>query len=209
MDNGRLSEEEAKVRSEVRSAMEETGLKVTPIRKEASEEVGDVRIADDVIRIVAALSAQEVPGVLGMSSDLTDDLNKLIGKEEAGKGVRLRFENKTVDISVYVVLEYGYCIPEVALVIQERVKEAVENMTGYEVQFVDVHIEGVRLRPETTLEKMATLEEDMADIVKAQARRAEATVDNSFEMQLANYNNFTDPEEEEENEKHKRFWEED
>ena len=49
--------------------------------------------------------------------------------------------------AVYVNVEYGSCIPEIALEIQEKVKEAIENMTGYEVKFVDVHIQGVARDP--------------------------------------------------------------
>ena len=54
---------------------------------------------------------------------------------------------------VYVNVEYGSCIPEIALEIQEKVKEAIENMTGYEVKFVDVHIQGVARRPKSELEE--------------------------------------------------------
>lgn len=55
--------------------------------------------------------------------------------------------------AVYVNVEYGSCIPEIALEIQEKVKEAIENMTGYEVKFVDVHIQGVARRPKSELEE--------------------------------------------------------
>ena len=104
------------------------------------EEYGDIRIADEVICIVASLAAQEVPGVVGMSGGLTDGINRFLGKENASKGVHLHFEGKTVNASVYIVIEYGCCIPEIALEVQEKVKDAIEAMTGYEVQFVDVNV---------------------------------------------------------------------
>ncbi|MCQ2359318.1 MAG: Asp23/Gls24 family envelope stress response protein [Phascolarctobacterium sp.] len=149
------------------------------------EEMGDIHIADDVIGIVASLACQEVPGVIGMAGGITDGLNSLIGKENASKGIRLKFDNKTVTANVYVIVEYGYNIPEIALAIQERVKEAIEVMTKFEVQFVDVHIEGVQRRKITELEKESGAEENMADIVTAQTMHAEATEANSFEAQLA------------------------
>ena len=155
------------------------------IDEENLEDYGDIRIADEVIRIVASLAAQEVPGVVSMSGGITDGINRFLGKENASKGVRLKFEGRTVNASIYLNVEYGYCIPEIALEVQEKVKEAVEAMTGYEVQFVDVNVEGVAKRETKELEKEATSEEAMADILRAQAQRAEATEVNSFEQQLA------------------------
>ena len=155
------------------------------IDEENLEDYGDIRIADEVIRIVASLAAQEVPGVVSMSGGITDGINRFLGKENASKGVRLKFEGRTVNASIYLNVEYGYCIPEIALEVQEKVKEAVEAMTGYEVQFVDVNVEGVAKRETKELEKESTSEEAMADILRAQAQRAEATEVNSFEQQLA------------------------
>lgn len=131
-------------------------------QQDVSEEVGDIRVADEVISIVASLAAQEVPGVLSMSGGITDGINHFLGKENASKGVRLSFEGKLVNASVFVNIEYGTCIPEVALEIQEKVKDAIEKMTGYEVQFVDVHVQGVAKREKTDFEKVA--EEIKAEI---------------------------------------------
>lgn len=175
------------------------------------DEYGDIRIADEVICIVASLAAQEVPGVVSMSGGLTDGINRFLGKENASKGVHLKFEGKLVNASVYINVEYGACIPEIALEVQEKVKAAIEAMTGYEVQFVDVNVEGVAKRPQAELEKAASSDEDMADILRAQEQRAEATEENSFEQQLANLrgdDEFSLPPEEIDD-KHKRFFEED
>ena len=180
--------------------------------EENLDEYGDIRIADEVICIVASLAAQEVPGVVSMSGGLTDGINRFLGKENASKGVHLKFEGKLVNASVYINVEYGACIPEIALEVQEKVKDAIEAMTGYEVQFVDVNVEGVAKRPQAELEKAASSDEDMADILRAQQKRAEATEANSFEQQLANLrgdDGFELPPEEEMDEKHKRFFEED
>ena len=209
------------------------------IDEENLEDYGDIRIADEVIRIVASLAAQEVPGVVSMSGGITDGINRFLGKENASRGVRLKFEGRTVNANIYLNVEYGYCIPEIALEVQEKVKEAVEAMTGYEVQFVDVNVEGVAKRETRELEKESTSEEAMADILRAQAQRAEATEVNSFEQQLAGLRNlqtadkedtnvkeikrkyadeakensarerFELPPEEEMDEKQKRFFEED
>lgn len=182
------------------------------LKDEKLEDFGDIRIADEVICIVASLAAQEVAGVVGMSGGFTDGINRFLGKENASKGVRLKFDGKMVNASIYINVEYGYCIPEIALEVQEKVKDAIEAMTGYEVQFVDVNVEGVAKRQTTELEKEATLDEAMAEIVRAQAQRAEATEVNSFEQQLANLRDehgFELQPEEEMDERQKRFFEED
>ena len=77
----------------------------------------------------------------------------------------MHFEGKTVNVSVYIVIEYGCCIPEIALEVQEKVKDAIEAMTGYEVQFVDVNVEGVAKRRESELEKESSSDVDMAEIL--------------------------------------------
>ena len=180
--------------------------------EETLEDVGDIRIADEVISIVASLAAQEVPGVVSMSGGLTDGINSFLGKENASKGVRLKFEGKLVNASVFVNIEYGYCIPEIALEIQEKVKGAIEAMTGYDVQFVDVHVEGVSKRVETALEKEETPDETMADILQEQKKSAAANEVNSFEAQLAKLRKeekFALPPEEEMDSRHAAFFEED
>ena len=123
--------------------------------EEQTEEYGDIRVATEVVSIVASLATQEVPGVLRMSGRRLDGINEFLGKESVSKGVRVSFDNKTVTCNVYVIIEYGFCIPEVALEIQEKVKASIENMTGYDVQFIDVHVQGVAKREKTALEKEA------------------------------------------------------
>ena len=180
--------------------------------EELLEDVGDIRIADEVISIVASLAAQEVPGVVSMSGGLTDGINSFLGKENASKGVHLKFEGKLVNASVFVNIEYGYCIPEIALEIQEKVKGAIEAMTGYDVQFVDVNVEGVSKRVETALEKEETPDETMADILQEQKKSAAANEVNSFEAQLAKLRKeekFALPPEEEMDSRHAAFFEED
>ena len=117
------------------------------------DEIGDVKVADEVISIVAGLAAQEVNGVIGMSGSFAEGLNEFLGKKSFAKGVRITVDGHVVTAAVYVNVEYGSCIPEIALEIQEKVKEAIENMTGYEVKFVDVHIQGVARRPKSELEE--------------------------------------------------------
>lgn len=166
--------------------MEKNSKGIDSLQEEIN--IGDIRIADDVIRIVAGLAAQEIPGVIGMSGGLSHDLSTLLGKkEDPAKGVSVRFEGRVVDAAVYIVVEFGKYVPEIALAVQEKVKDSIESMTGYEVRFVDVHIQGVEKRAKSALELALNAELPMEEIVHEQVRRADIeNIDNSFEAQLAN-----------------------
>lgn len=118
---------------------------------------GDIKIADDVLSITASQAALEVPGVVGMSGGLSDDVAKLMGKEKAAKGVRITSEGRMLNITVYLEVEYGANIPELALNVQAYVKRNIQDLTGYEVQHVDVHIENV---VKTDGEQLNLLEEE-------------------------------------------------
>lgn len=127
--------------------------------EEIPEEVGSVKVADEVISIVAGLAAGEVPGVARMSGGIRGGINDMLGKQNFSKGIKVIAEGKNVTIEVYVYIQYGFSIPDVAIAIQEKVKEAVENMTGYEVIAVDINVEGIRRKQESALEQEETQEE--------------------------------------------------
>ena len=108
------------------------------------EEVGSVKVADEVLSIVASLAVAEIPGVAGMSGSIRGGISEMLGKKDLTKGVKVAAEGKSATLEVYVYIRYGYNIPDVAIAIQEKAKEAVESMTGYEVKAVNVHVEGIK-----------------------------------------------------------------
>ena len=116
------------------------------------EEVGYVELADEVIAIVASLAALDVPGVVSMSTGFREGISNFLGKKSLAKGVRVKVTGHSCRIAVYVTVEYGCSIPEVAMKLQKKVKRAVEEMTEYTAEFVDVHIEGVKRREKSELE---------------------------------------------------------
>lgn len=140
--------------------MPEQGVTQEPATSEKAPEngIGYIEVADEVISIVASLAACDVTGVAGMSTGFREGISKFFGKSNLAKGVRIKMEAKTVNIFIYVIVEYGTNIPEVALKIQKKVKDAVESMTEYEVNYVDVHVEGVERRKKSVLEQ--SLEEE-------------------------------------------------
>ncbi|MCR4397431.1 MAG: Asp23/Gls24 family envelope stress response protein [Firmicutes bacterium] len=122
---------------EVSSAVDAGGSDVT----------GNIRISDDVVAVIAGISCTEVEGVAGMSGGLVGDITEILGKKSFSKGVKVEVGEKEAAIDLFVVVDYGAKIPEVAQQVQENVKTAVEVMTGLKVVQVNVHVHGVAFRP--------------------------------------------------------------
>lgn len=105
--------------------------------------MGNIRIANEVIEIIAGLAATEVVGVAGMSGGVAGGIAELLGRKNLSKGVKVEVGQKQCAVDVSIVAEYGVRIPEVAGEIQDNVKRAIESMTGLEVVEVNVHVLGV------------------------------------------------------------------
>jgi uncharacterized alkaline shock family protein YloU len=111
--------------------------------KEQKTGLGSIRIADDVVKIVAGLAATEVAGVVAMSSGVVGGIAEMLGRKNLSKGVKVEVGEKEAAVDIFVVVEYGTRIPDVAAKIQDNVKKAIENMTGLSVVEVNVNIQGV------------------------------------------------------------------
>lgn len=110
--------------------------------KEKSQ-FGDVRIANDVIAIIAGLAATEVKGVAKMSGNITKDLISKLGMRNLSRGVTVVVTPNSVTVDVAIELLYGYNVIEVSKKVQDKVKSAIETMTGLTVEEVNVRIAGV------------------------------------------------------------------
>ena len=110
-----------------------------------SGEAGEVRIADEVVAIIAGLAATEVEGVASMAGNITNELVGKLVMKTLSKGVKLTVVDNTVSVVLSLNLEFGFSVPEVSRRVQEKVKAAIENMTGLEVLEVDIQIEGVNI----------------------------------------------------------------
>ena len=114
--------------------------------------LGSIRIADEVVEVIAGLAASEVEGVVGMSGGLVGDLAHMLGRNKnLSKGVKVEVGEHEVAVDLFIVVEYGVAIPDVAINVQESVKEAIESMTGLKVVEANVHVQGVNFKalPET------------------------------------------------------------
>ena len=111
----------------------------------SDENLGEVKIADEVVAIIAGLAAMEVEGVSSMAGNATRELIAKLGMKSLSKGVKVDVLENVVCVNLNLNLEYGYSIPETCKKVQEKVKTAIENMTGLEVADVNISIAGVAL----------------------------------------------------------------
>ena len=105
--------------------------------------MGEVKIADEVVAIIAALAATEVDGVASMAGNITNELVSKLGMKNLSKGVKVDVLEGVVTVSLALNLKYNYSIMEISTKVQEKVKNAVENMTGLEVADVNIKVAGV------------------------------------------------------------------
>ena len=108
-----------------------------------SDQVGDVRIADEVVAIIAGLATTEVEGVSAMAGNITNEIVSKLGMKNLSKGILVEVMENEVKVDVAINIAYGYSIPEVSAKVQDKVKSAIENMTGLTVAVVNVRIASV------------------------------------------------------------------
>lgn len=107
--------------------------------------IGEVRIADEVVAIIAGLAATEVEGVSSMAGNITNELVGKLGMKNLAKGVKVQVSPEAVIVDMALNMEYGYNIPKTSEQVQDKVKSAIENMTGLKVAEVNVRIAGVAI----------------------------------------------------------------
>ncbi|MGD8400523.1 MAG: Asp23/Gls24 family envelope stress response protein [Bacillota bacterium] len=115
-------------------------------------DTGSIRIANEVVSIIAGLAATEIKGVAGMSGGIVDGFAELLKKKNLTKGVKVEVGEKQAAVDLFIIIEYGAKIPDIAYKIQDNVKRAIESMTGLEVVEVNVHIQGVEFKQDEVTE---------------------------------------------------------
>ncbi len=105
--------------------------------------MGEVKIADEVVATIAGLAATEVEGVASMAGNLSNELISKLGVKNLSKGVKIQVDTDNVAVDIALQVDYGYSIPKVSKQVQERVKSAIETMTGLTVSEVNIRIASV------------------------------------------------------------------
>ena len=113
--------------------------------------MGQVQISDAVIASIAKEAVLSVSGVAEIpDADLLDGIAGMIGKKSFGRGITVTIDqNDRVVIGLNVILVHGVKIPEVAGQLQQVIKDSVEDMTGKDVQAVNVFIQGIKVIDES------------------------------------------------------------
>ena len=107
--------------------------------------IGEVQIADEVVTIIAGLAATEVEGVVSLAGNITNDKVSKKGIKNLAKGVKVDVLQGSVSVEVSMLMKYGYSLPGVTQKVQDKVKTAIENMTGLQVTDVNVRVVGVEI----------------------------------------------------------------
>ena len=115
---------------------------------QSDENLGEIKIADEVVAIIAGLAATEVDGVSSMTGNATRELVSKLGMKSLSKGVKVDVLEGIVTVSLVLNLKYGYNIKDTTQKVQEKVKAAIENMTGLEVADVNIRVAGVDMPEE-------------------------------------------------------------
>lgn len=110
--------------------------------------IGEVKIADEVVAIIAGLAAMEVEGVASMAGNATRELISKLGMKSLSKGVKVDVLDGIVTVSLTLNLLYGYGVEDISVKVQEKVKSSIENMTGLEVADVNIRVAGVKVPEE-------------------------------------------------------------
>ena len=137
--------------------MEENNNQEVQNEENIINEAEGIKISNDVVAVIAGVAVSEVPGVYGMSGGFAGGISEVLkGKKNLAKGIKVEATEKSAKIDVNIIVEYGSRIPDVAYEIQNRVKKAVENMTGLKVTEVNVNVQGVNTEIATEEEKENT-----------------------------------------------------
>ena len=110
--------------------------------------IGEVKVADEVVAIIAGLAATEIEGVDSLGGNITNEIVSKLGMKNLSKGVKVTISDDSVEVSLALNIKYGYEIPAVSKKVQDKVKSAIETMTGLTVTAVNIKIVSLNIEAE-------------------------------------------------------------
>lgn len=105
----------------------------------------NLSVSEEVISIIIEKTVMEIPGIYDINGGIIDGITNMLGTKRV-KGIKVDIEEKTISTDIYVIVEYGVKIPDIAWDIQDKVKKTLEEMTGMIVTAVNVHIQGINFK---------------------------------------------------------------
>ncbi|ADO83249.1 Asp23/Gls24 family envelope stress response protein [Ilyobacter polytropus] len=121
-------------------------------------ELGNIKIADDVVKVISAKAAVDVDGVFKLAGGVADEVNKILGKKRPTHGVKVEVGEKECSIELFIVVEYGYSIPEVAGEVQEAVIKSITELTGLKVVEVGIYVQDIKIKEAEAEEEIEILD---------------------------------------------------
>ena len=127
-----------------------------------AEKIGNVKISEEVVAIIAGIATSEIKGVAGMAGTIAGGIAELLGRKNMSKGVKVELTDTDVSVDLHIIVEYGARVPEIAWETQEKVKKSIESMTGLNVVNVYIYVEGVYIEKEPKKDTKPAVEESLA-----------------------------------------------
>lgn len=113
---------------------------------EIRNDMGSIKISNSVIAKIAGYVATQCYGVVGMCTKSgKDGISKLLKKDNIDKGIKVKVEDNAIDLTLFIIAEYGLNISSIGESIRSNVKYNVEKLTGMEVSNVRVNVESIRV----------------------------------------------------------------
>lgn len=109
---------------------------------------GQIKISDDVIATIATVAAESVEGVVKVSTNFKSQMSDILNTKNINKGVRVNVGERQTVVDIYITVEYGVKVVELSEKVQQAAKEAIENMTDFDVVEINVHINGIAVKSE-------------------------------------------------------------
>lgn len=110
---------------------------------ETTNAYGSIKIAEEAVASIVSLAAAQIKGVAAMSGSMAAGLTEKLGKKNLAKGVKVEINEQDVIVALNIFVEYGVKIPQLALDIQNEVRDTVQTMTGLKVKEVNIYVQGI------------------------------------------------------------------
>lgn len=107
---------------------------------------GSIQISDNAIANIAAIAAKSIDGVVDLDGGTVSGIADILGVKNESKGIKVELKDENVSLDINLILYYGCDIGSVATQVQEKVKEAIENMTGLNVERINININSIKYK---------------------------------------------------------------
>ncbi|GAA0416676.1 fatty acid biosynthesis protein YqhY [Virgibacillus salarius] len=116
-----------------------------PLLNVSDDRLGKVEIAPEVIEVIAGIAATEVDGLYAMRGNFASGVAERFGKKAHSKGVKVELTDNGILIDLFVILNFGVSIPQVAQMLQTNIRQTLKNMTALEIDEINVHVVGIQM----------------------------------------------------------------